>query len=77
MNLITKLIDEIQRQDRVNDLDLSGVVEILHEANNAYNKALAISRVVGRSEQLPCDKCENGLIWSKDRLKGKSCDCGK
>jgi hypothetical protein len=39
--------------------------------------ALRIHDVVGRSEQLPCGKCENGLIWSKDRLKAKSCDCGK
>ena len=40
-------------------------------------KKLTIPAVVGRSEQLPCGKCENGLIWSKDRLKAKSCDCGK
>ena len=43
----------------------------------AINQALHIHDVVGRSEHLPCDKCENGLISSKDRLKGKSCDCGK
>jgi hypothetical protein len=41
------------------------------------NKALTIPVVVGQSKQLPCGKCENGLIWSKDRLKAKSCDCGK
>ena len=38
---------------------------------------LLIPLVVGQSEHLPCGKCENGLIWSKDRLKAKSCDCGK
>lgn len=46
MSLITETIKEIERQDRVNDLDLSGVVEILHQANEAYNKALTIHSVV-------------------------------
>lgn len=45
MNLITETIEEIQRQDRVDDIDLSGVVEILHQANEAYNKALTIHLV--------------------------------
>lgn len=45
MNLITETIEEIQRQDRVNDIDLSGVVEILHQANDAYNRALTIHNV--------------------------------
>jgi hypothetical protein len=35
---------------------------------------LLLLDVVGRSEQLFCGKCENGLIWSEDRLKAKSCD---
>jgi predicted ATP-dependent protease len=43
MNLITNLITEMERQDRVNDIDLSGVVEILHEANKAYDKAIAVT----------------------------------
>ena len=51
--------------------------EVIRMMNEFANEALRIHDVVGRSEQLPCDKCENGLIWSKDRLKGKSCDCGK
>lgn len=46
MNLITEAIKEMERQDRVNDIDLSGVVEILHEADKAYNKALTIPAVV-------------------------------
>jgi hypothetical protein len=46
MNLITEAIKEIERQDRVNDIDLSGVAEILHEADKAYNKALTIHSVV-------------------------------
>ena len=56
MNIITEAIKEMERQDRVNDIDLSGVVEILHEADKAYNKALTIPAVVGRSEQL-CEYC--------------------
>ena len=44
MNLITNLITEIERQDRINDIDLSGVVEILHEANRAYDKAIAVTQ---------------------------------
>ena len=52
MNLITEAIEEIQRQDRVEDIDLSGVVEILHQANEAYNRALTIHVV---SKSLPSD----------------------
>ena len=76
MNLITEAIAEMQRQDRVNDIDLSGVVEILHEANKAYNKALTIPDVVVQSEQLACDICGgSGFRWSPYYAKEVVCDC--
>ncbi len=56
-------------------LDL--VREKVLSPDEALPHILRLFNVVGRSKQLPCGKCENGLIWSEDRLKAKSCDCGK
>ena len=75
MNLITEAIVEMQRQDRVNDIDLSGVVEILHEANKAYNKALTMHGVVGQSEQLMCN--HEFIRSTSERQKNKCALCGK
>lgn len=76
MNLITELIDEMQRQDRVNDIDLSGVVEILHEANKAYNKALTIPVVVRQREQLVF--CKHITTRNpKEHQENKCRFCGK
>jgi hypothetical protein len=61
--------------DTLPDANKRTMIEIADRLLN-FN-LLRLHFVVGQSEQLPCDRCENGLIWSKDRLKAKSCDCGK
>ena len=76
MNIITEAIKEMERQDRVNDIDLSGVVEILHEADKAYNKALTIPAVVGRSEQY-CDCSQRSLMKPISPTEYECFDCGK
>ena len=84
MNDKDKTMKELFEKYKISHLNTSdGKVFMIHEnalqdiAKEYITEQLRIHDVVGQSEQLPCDKCENGLIWSKDRLKGKSCDCGK
>lgn len=71
--------------DNEEDLDAAswnyqeGILITVNEAKLLLDlvKNCSIPTVVKQSEQLPCAKCENGLIWSKDRLKVKTCDCNK
>jgi hypothetical protein len=44
----------------------------LKKREEVLSDLLLLLDVVERSEQLVCGKCENGLIWSEDRLKEKS-----
>lgn len=39
-----------------------------------YLKAINYSQCC---TELPCNKCDNGIIWEEDRLSGRSCDCKK
>ena len=65
---------EMFQEQIQNGASQSDIIQMLEEYRN---QALRIHGFAGRSEQLPCSKCENGLIWSENRLKGKTCDCGK
>lgn len=73
MNLIEKTIKAIEDQDHVNDVDLSGTVEILYRANKAYEKALSKP-----SEKKQVELCKHITTRNpKEHQENKCRFCGK
>ena len=70
---IKSKIAEIICRTHITPIEQAEQIDELYK--QALKQQLIITDVVRRSEQLPCDKCDNGIIWDKDRLIGIICSC--
>lgn len=71
MNLIIDIVYELERQERVNEYDFREAIGLLHQASEAYNKALFIPDVV---KSLPTKEKLNFDDWLEFRKVDKLYD---
>ena len=71
LELKFKELKKMLIEDGYNDSNI-----VLQTLENIQLEAMNYTRSCkSDSEQLPCDKCDNGIIWDKDRLIGRICSC--